>query len=475
MASERRLHLSPGAAFRVGLRHDRLINTLSAFVGEVATRARTGPFPEAVLATADRWPQLTSGFDLPRSAQDLTFGLREALMFPEPEGVQHFFFDHRRARSRLTLTVDEPVLVSQVGALLRAAGDDSLLRDDERFEETLPGLTRALEEAGVVSEAAAAGRLRLPDGITRLQHAALAIKDGPNLVLVDPNFNSWLDRELETDLPLGDLAATVSAIAISHSHDDHFHLPTLLLFPRDTPIILPQVKTPSLLCPDLPQMLRDCGFTNVLSPAWYAPPLRFGNIEVSVYPFFGEQPLPHEPWRDQRLRNWGNTYHVQTSAMSCFILIDSGNDPWGRMADVAERVAQAKGPVDLVLSNLRKFNVGRGEGLPFYITGGGHYWFSLTPEQMARFDSLADRCITLGPLGVAEVARRCEARHVLPYAHWWQVPGLPLAEESEQLAAIAEANGTGPADMLGWSVGDSYSPGPGRRLIHHPAEANWIS
>jgi L-ascorbate metabolism protein UlaG (beta-lactamase superfamily) len=461
-----KLRLSSGAGFRIGLRHERLINTLNPFVAEVAARARATPFPEAVLAAAQLFPQLAGHCDLPRSARDLTFGLRDSLMFPEHEGVEYFFFDHRRARSRLTLTVEDPTLVGEVGALLRAAADDSLGVDDDRFGETLPGLLEAFEEAGIISDAREPAQLRLPDGITRLQHAALAVKDGSDLLLVDPNLNSWFDRNLETDLPLADLPGAVSAIAISHSHDDHFHLPTLMLFPRDTPIIVPRVDTANLLCPNLDKILRQCGFTNVLSPPWYGPPIRFGNLEVTVYPFFGEQPLPHEPWRDQRLRNWGNTYHVQTSAMSCFILIDSGNDPRGRMADVAGEIVEAKGPVDVILSNLREFHVGRGTGLPFYITGAGHYWFSLNPEQMASFDGLSDQCITLGPLGAAEVARRCRARYVLPYAHWWQIPGQPLTVENEQLAVIAQATGKGATDMIGWSVGDSYSPGPGGRLIH---------
>jgi L-ascorbate metabolism protein UlaG (beta-lactamase superfamily) len=466
MSTTPTLHLSPDAGVRVSLTHDNFIHTLNPFVEAVAAGSLTAPLPEAALRAAEALPDLARHFDLPRSARDFSFGLREGLLFPAEESVASFAFEHRRQRCRLTLTVDDPALVPGVGALLLAAGEGSLRAGDDRFAETLPGLLEALEESGLLAAGRGPQPAALPDGITRLQHAGLAVKDGPDLLLVDPNFNSWLQAGVD-DLPLGDLPGQVTAIAVSHSHSDHFHLPTLMLFPRDTPIVVPAAEPASLLCPDLAALLRQAGFRKVLTPRWDAPPLRFGNLALSIYPFYGEQPLAAQPWRDLRLRNWGNTYHVQTRGLSCFILIDSGNDPWGRMAEVAERVRAERGPVDVLLSNVRQFHVGRGEGLPFYITGGGHYWFCLTPEQMAGFPGLADQCITLGPEGVAEVARGCQARHVLPYAHWWQRPGEPLAEEPEQLAVIGRALGRQGADMIGWSVGDSYAPGAGGRLIHH--------
>ena len=139
-------------------------------------------------------------------------------------------------------------------------------------------------------------------------------------------------------------------------------------------------------------------------------------------------------------------------------MIDSGDDPRGRMAEVAEHVASRLGGVDYLLSNLNVFGVGAGEGSPDYITGVGHYWLSLQPSQMARFSSLCGQPITLGPSGVAEVARIARPKAFLPYAHWWSAAGSRPQGETLLLQRLAQACDELGAhlDIVPWRVGEAF-------------------
>ncbi len=115
----------------------------------------------------------------------------------------------------------------------------------------------------------------------------------------------------------------VDAILISHFHEDHFFLSTLLMFPLDTPIIVPKVPRSTIICADMMELLRNCGFRNVSAVDWYSEPLRFGDIEIQVLPFYGEQPLRFDASAHPDLRNWGNTYVIRAPDFSSWFLIDS--------------------------------------------------------------------------------------------------------------------------------------------------------
>jgi L-ascorbate metabolism protein UlaG (beta-lactamase superfamily) len=248
----------------------------------------------------------------------------------------------------------------------------------------------------------------------------------------------------------------VDAIVISHSHLDHWHLPSLMMFPSDTLIVVPKVPRATMLCPDFAATLRALGFTRVVTLGWFDPPVLVGDLEVHALPFYGEQPLLRGAPRHPDLRNYGNTYVVRHDSYTSWFLIDSGNDWMGRMAQVAHEVRARFGRVDLLMSNLNEFPV----STPMYITGG-HYWLALTPDQLRSFTSMANDVITLGPGGVAEVCHIVQARKFLPYAHWWGEIGKPLDQEpflTEQLRSrLADLGAT--TKIIPWSIGDSYLPG----------------
>jgi L-ascorbate metabolism protein UlaG (beta-lactamase superfamily) len=299
--------------------------------------------------------------------------------------------------------------------------------------------------------------LRLPDesGVIRLQHASLLFQSSSAKVIVDPHLHSEYSGTIRT-FSVADLEVeNIGAVLITHAHRDHFSLSTLMLFPRSTPIIVPHVPRVSIIGDDMAGLLRSVGFTNVLEPKWYDEPVVVKDLRIHALPFYGEQPLRYECVRYPDLRNWGNTYVVETSEYVAWLLVDSGNDPMGTMAEVAERVRSKFGRVDLLLSNLNVFSAA---GNPYYITGEGHYWLCLTESQMSRFVTLSESGITLGPAGVAEIARIVNARAFLPYAHWWSDLGTEPNRDAEQVAVLAEV-----ADQLRarneiwrWNIGDGY-------------------
>ena len=202
--------------------------------------------------------------------------------------------------------------------------------------------------------------------------------------------------------------------------------------------------------------LRAAGFTRVIEGAWYdAHPGRGHRHPLS--PFLRRATLAGAA-RDPDLRNWGNTYLIQTPQLSAWVLIDSGNDHLGRMSDVGAWVKDSHGPVDVVLSNLIEFGVGVGSGNPLYIQGHGEYWLALDPNQMRRFRGLGGQVITLGPVGVAEVCTAVGASQFLPYAGWWTELGTPSAGEAALLAQLArelERSG-GKTAVHSWHVGDGW-------------------
>ena len=175
-------------------------------------------------------------------------------------------------------------------------------------------------------------------GVTRLQHAGLFYRGRESAVLVDPHFHSSYEpHDLSGNFLRSQFEGHVDAILVSHSHEDHWHLPTLMTFPSDMLIVVPKVSRASMLCPDFAATLRALGFTRVVTLGWFDPPLRIGDLEIHALPFYGEQPLLKEA-RDIR------TCGITATLSSCvtirarsWFLIDSGNDCTGQMAQVPPR------------------------------------------------------------------------------------------------------------------------------------------
>ncbi len=448
------------AVFRTA---DVRIPALSGFVVDAARElALKRPLSQAVRSAAATHPAAFDAFGPwdNDAAIERDFALKDELTFPA-EVLPHSMTFERGARS-LTLALD-PLEASDVAALLSRCGAARLSEAEihGKSEGLAVSLFAALLEAGVVAAAEPAPPLQLATavrpGVTRLQHAGLLYRGNRAGILVDPHFHSWYEPD---DVGPGFLRAQleglVDAIVISHGHHDHWHLPTLMSFSADTPIVVPRVQRPSLLSPDFAATLRALGFRQVHAMGWGDPPLRIGDLELHALPFFGEQPLLREAPRSPVLRNAGNTYVVRHESYLSWFLIDSGADFMGAMTEVAHEVRARFGRIDLLASNLRALSVGN----PLYITGAGHYWLSLSADQMRRFASMTRDVLTLGPSGVAAVCGIVGARHVLPYAHWWGAIGSAGARESELLGQLEShlIEIGAPTRIVPWKIGDSYLP-----------------
>jgi L-ascorbate metabolism protein UlaG (beta-lactamase superfamily) len=450
-----------GAAFATV---DEKIPALGEFVQAIAADLDRGiSLAAAVRSAARQYPTAAEAFDL--SGEDAFmeahFALKDSFTFPCETLPATMSFE--RQDTRMSLRLDS-LIARDVASLLALCGAGCSTAEQIRsaFDERAGALFESLLEKSIV----VAGTPPLPlraravgvPGVTRLQHAGLFYRGCDTGILVDPHFHSSYEpKTLSENFLRSQFEGLVDAILISHGHGDHFHLPTLMTFPANTIIVVPKVPRATMLCPDLAATLRAAGFTRVVTLGWFDPPLSIGDLEVHALPFYGEQPLRSEAPRHPDLRNHGNTYVVRHNSYTSWFLIDSGNDWMGTMAQVAHEVKARFGSVDLLLSNLQEFPVYG----PMYITGGGHYWLALTPDQLRRFTSMAKDMITLGPNGVAEICHIVQARQFLPYAHWWgEIGATPDPDEPlmmEQLRSSLAALGA-KTKILPWHIGDTYIP-----------------
>jgi hypothetical protein len=224
--------------------------------------------------------------------------------------------------------------------------------------------------------------------------------------------------------------------------------------------------------------LQDLGFTNVIAVDWYADPIRVGDIDVHVLPFYGEQPLVpefNEPVHPD-LRNWGNTYLLNTEYYKSWLLIDSGQDPMGSMLEVAEYVKQQFGSIDLVISNFQPLSY-NSIGTDLSAWGidivanllSNPRIFSVTNKPEGAYVAL------LGPQGVAGLCAIVGAKACLPYADSWAEVGQPGVGDRTlipQVEAALQALGAS-TQVVPWTIGDGY-------LIQRSGEwslkpGNWVT
>lgn len=446
---------------------ESLRSTLRRFSVAVAAGVSQGlSLGDAAGQSLDRMPAARAYFDAPVAPDGSGFGLRPEYLFPARNArVRALKFCVPGPGSTTTQLRFDPVEGDlALCARLLAAGASGV----ETTRSLLPKVGELSELAKVLLSDgffAPSGRATVKplaaDGIYRLQHACLLFRSGGLGLLLDPHFHSaYAPAAIADDFSRAEVEGLVDVIALSHSHGDHYDLTSLMSFPRDIPVIVPRVPRPSVLCEDMAMRLRSLGFATVLDVDWYAEPIEFGDFRVEPLPFYGEQPLLSDWPRDRDLRNWGNTYMVETSQFSAWVLIDSGDDAAGRMIDVAQGLATRGRRVDVVLSNLREFAIHS----PTYITGDGAYWASLSAAQMRRFDSMSRDLITLGPEGVAEICRVVLAGSFLPYAHWWAQRDAhpePEIHLCQRLAHALRARGAATA-IVPWTMGGRWHPAVAR-------------
>ena len=451
-----------GSCLGTASSQDVLIARLIPFIQDVATKTEDlGEFKKNVLAAAAKHRLAATYFYIDPETVEDSFALERKYLFPKHNLLKYLRFINRDTNKKIEFQLQDERLLPKIHNLLYqcSTGIYSKNKISTCLEEPLYNLFNNLLEQGIV-EQEKIGRLNFapPEkpGIFRLQHASVLYRTKTTGILVDPHLHSDYElsvNNLDTNIRRSDLEGKVDAILISHFHQDHWHLPTLMMFPPEIPVVVPKVSRASLLCDDMQQRLYSLGFKNVIAVEWYSEPLFIGDIEVSVLPFYGEQPLRYEHPQHPDLRSWGNTYLLRTEYYTSWFLIDSGNDAIGTMVEVATYVRNKFGTLDFLLSNLREFHL----YTPFYITGGS-YWLSLSPRQMRDFPSMKNHCITLGPEGVAEIARIVGARYYLPYAHWWNCLGQRGEEELNLLDRLEQAIkhlGCSTA-IVPWAIGDGF-------------------
>jgi L-ascorbate metabolism protein UlaG (beta-lactamase superfamily) len=378
-------------------------------------------------------------------------------------GNERFGFVIMRHGERAHFSVVEAAEVAVLGELIRQATQ----RDDG---EALREEFRGKVEPGVLDllcSAAPAPARRWPEatqpGIYRREHASLLIRSRAASVLLDPLCLAlgYFPKTL-ADAPINRSVERLDAVLITHTHDDHWHLPSTLRWANDgaLPIVVPQVPTVSILAPEDPaETLRLAGQRVVVEP-WGAT-LTFGDIEIDILPFFGEQPTRTAPGTVPELRNWGNCYRINTPDFSIMALVDSGTDPAGDMEEVMEASLLARGPVDVVASCLQEFPS------PFF---GGvatecltlPFWRLCELYQLLQAGRLPST--TAGPAGIMRLCRRARARYFLPYANGFFALGVDNgvdwgggALESSILATLNRgfASYEIPTRATAWNPGDA--------------------
>lgn len=106
--------------------------------------------------------------------------------------------------------------------------------------------------------------------VTFITHACLKIDGTFGTLVCDPwivnepvfNFSTW--KYPAATVPAEEVAEGVDYLLLTHAHEDHFHVPSLNYFSRDTEILLPAYEFhPSLRAQTMERVLRQLGFYNI--------------------------------------------------------------------------------------------------------------------------------------------------------------------------------------------------------------------
>ena len=317
---------------------------------------------EAEAEALVRWLEATPAYDVLCDGKKTRGGRRVLafeVVFPDPKRLVPRVLHLRRG----THGIDTPLRAREWPAaadlvhLLARGATDAELAAIGKSTPTLRDLLSDLREGGWLMPAR--DPLAFPPGGSRLLfagHNTALIASAKTRVLVDPWFRPAHPSDPPGYRPLqpADLGP-VDAVAITHSHGDHFHLGSLLALGRETTILVPAISRESLFSTDLAARLRALGFHNVVPMKWWES-RTIGDVEIRALPFLGEQPTGGEGIYPD-LWNEGNTWLVRAPGLSAAFFADAGRDVRGDMKDVAARVEKESGAVDLLFTGIRGFRL----------------------------------------------------------------------------------------------------------------------
>jgi L-ascorbate metabolism protein UlaG (beta-lactamase superfamily) len=186
-----------------------------------------------------------------------------------------------------------------------------------------------------------------------LGHNTVLVSSATRSVMVDPLLfaHSVTHPKGYQPLQLRELERLPDAVAITHSHPDHFDPASLLRFPPATTVVVPWIERETFLSVDFVRRVTELGFTDVRALRWNER-TQIGDITITAYPFYGEQPTDTS-WIHTEVRNQGCTYRVDTPTASAVFLADSGVDHLGDARELALTARRGDGAVDAVFCGYR--------------------------------------------------------------------------------------------------------------------------
>lgn len=191
-------------------------------------------------------------------------------------------------------------------------------------------------------------RRRRGSFVELIGHACLRIQERDTSIVVDPLFfipppaaqepgSFSLMTETASCFP------TLRAAFFTHHHWDHLHFSTIARLPRDLPIYVPHVKSPTPFNPSIVDFFRSLGFTNVTEVReWQT--IELDGMRVTPTPYVGE-------WNGPGSAFDGFTYVVETPRKRLYGTVDSDRDERGDMLPVLKEVKEKVGRLDYVFFN----------------------------------------------------------------------------------------------------------------------------